>query len=897
MKFILIFFLFNIIPLLSNAQNTEITGLVRNEKLQTISSAVIRLIKPDKDSTTIAFALTNIRGEYKISGDFKEDTLLLVTQMLGYQKQFFVLSIINITKLEHDIILKEKETVLNEVIVRKQIAIRITKDTTTYKVKEFLDGSEKNVEDVLKKLPGVQVSEGGNITFKGKKIDKITIEGEDFFSKNYKLISKNMPSFTIDKVDAIENYNENALLKGITKSDKTILNLNISNDIKSTTFGNIQGSLGHTERYELQNTIFNLSKKLKVGQITNLNNVRSDPVSEAQNLSETGNIETQDTESNGSYFGINESIASPNISKDRFVENNAKLLALNLSKKISKNTKARFWSYLSSDRTNQGLQSNSTFFTGDSILELSDKYNFQRTPLSIKGLFEVEKKISINSQLKFQSVNDFSTPKSKTDIENKILGFTQNLNTQFQEKSFSSANTLEFTKKIDTERAFIGYFLFQQKATLSDYLVLSPQYNFLKTLDKPSKGLNQNIDFNETVFSLKAKYVEHHNKRYTTLSIGLGTLNNNLNSNIDFIKQEKDSISKSYNFSKNLLNYKKESVYAEINNIWELNKWSFLINSSYHLGILKTDVSTNNYNFDFFNNTIGIKFKPSEGNQFILSQSQFYTVPNLSNLTNNFLLSNQRNFQKGTPEVNISKNSVTNFNYASINMVTQRSFINTLQYTNVSSPYITDVTFNKNLLFSNLRVTDNTISNYSFNIISQYDKFYYALRTRLKVGSEFGKSFVNFSNDGSSIKQNIQESMSFNGLLSTGFDFPVNIETGFIHSNTFFKISDSESKRAITDKLYSIVRIKYGTLIKGNIRMEYTSFDLDNTKNNTFFTDMWLSYQPKKGKFNYEIIGNNIFNASTIYNLFFNNFYSTSNTYNLAERIIRIKIEYRFGAK
>ncbi len=897
MKFIFIFIFFNLISFVSNSQSVEITGIVRNEKSQTISSVVIRLVKPDKDSTTIAYALTNTRGEYRIKGDFKEDTLLLITQMLGYQKQFFVLSVKKIARFQHDIILKEKEIVLNEVIVRKQVAIRILKDTTTYKVKEFLDGSEKNVEDVLRKLPGIQVSDGGNITFKGKKIDKITIEGEDFFSKNYKLISKNMPSFTIDKVDAIENYNDNALLKGITKSDKTILNLNISNDIKSTTFGNIQGSLGHSDRYELQNTIFNLSKKLKIGQITNLNNVRFDPVSEAQNLSESANPDIQDTESNESYFGINESIASPNIPKDRFVENNAKLLALNLSKKISQNTKARFWSYLSSDRTNQSLQSNSTFFTGDSSLILNDKYNFQRTPLSIKGLLEIEKKTSINSQLKFQSINDFSTPKSNTNIENKILGLIQNLNTQFQEKSFSSINTLEFTKKIDTEKALVSYISFHRKALLSDYLVLSPQYNFLKTLYKSSKGLKQNIDFDESDLSLKVKYVEHHKKRYTTFFMGLSTLNNDLNSSIDFVKQEKDTTSENYILSENLIHYKKKSIYAEINNIWELNKWSILINGSYYLGSVKTDFSINNY--DFLNKTIGVKFKPIEGNQFVLAQSQLYTVPNLSNLTNNYLLNNQRNFQKGTSEFNISKSNITSFNYASINMITQRSFINTFQYTNVMSPYINDVTFNKNLIFSNLRATDNTVRNYSFSAISQYDKFYYSLRTRLKIGAELSKNFVNFKNEGGNLKQNIQESVSFNGLLSSGFDFPINIETGFIHSNTRFALSDSNSdpQKALTNKLYSIIRINYGTLVKGNIKMEYTSFDLDNSKNNTFFTDLWLSYQPKKGKFNYEIIGNNIFNAKTIFNLFFNNFYSTSNTYNLAERIIRLKIEYRFGAK
>lgn len=883
-----------------NAQNVEIKGTIKSVGSQPIQSALVRLAILNKDTSTVSFSITNKFGEYKISSNKIKDTMLLITQCLGYRKHFFILYPRNNTILNNiDFTLQEKEIILNEVVVNKTVPIRLSKDTTTYKVKEFLNGTEKNVEDVLKRLPGIQIDEGGDITFKGKKIDKITIEGEDFFSKNYKLISKNMPSFALDKVEAVENYNENVLLKGIIKSDKTILNLSISEAVKSTTFGNIQGSVGVTERYEVQNTIFNLSKKMKIGGITNFNNVRFDPVSEAQyTVQAKDNIDFKDLESNSANFRVVENIPNSSIDRSRYSENNAKLVAINITKKIAESIKTRFWIYGFDDKLVQSVSNSSTYFLKDSTFEIYDNLLIQKKPSFFKSLFEIEKIFKKNLQLKFQIGNELNKPKSNIDNENSIFGLKQLIKADYNESNYYSTNTLEVTKKLADNKAIVTYLSHNYSNSSNEYYVLSPQYNFLRSSQDLPDGINQKISFYEKNTFLKIKYVEHNNNRFTQLLIGYSIINNDINLSANLFKKNNELLSLSNSFG-DLGKYKKLSFYSEINNVWELEKWSFLINASYHLGKVESVFTAKNNEFSFANKSIGIKFKPEEGHSLSLIQTQIYIIPNISDLVMGYYLINQRNIQTGSGIFNIVRSDVTIFNYSLIDMVRQMSFINNFNFISSKSPYIANFAINQNLNFSNLLVENDDIHNNVFNLNSKFDKYIHKIQSRFKVGFEWSGNQTYYKVENSDLRRSSQNLYSFEGSFSTGFNFPINIEMGIIKRNTKFKLKDTDFdyNKAINTSIFANIRINKSSKIIGNIKLDYNEFEINNVKSNTFFTDLWLSFKPQKGKLSYEIIGKNIFNTKSFSNLFFNSFYSTTSTYNLSERIIQFKVEYRFGIK
>src|SRR5690606_27441794 len=100
------------------------------------------------------------------------------------------------------------------------------KDTVVFNINSYKDGTERKIEDVLRKLPGIEINElSGIIKYKGKSIETVMLEGDDLFGSNYTLGTKNINADMVTEVEAIENYSENALLKGIEHSEKVALNL------------------------------------------------------------------------------------------------------------------------------------------------------------------------------------------------------------------------------------------------------------------------------------------------------------------------------------------------------------------------------------------------------------------------------------------------------------------------------------------------------------------------------------------------------------------------------------------------------------------------------------------------------------------------------------------------
>lgn len=96
------------------------------------------------------------------------------------------------------------------------------------------------VEDVIKKLHGINVDDNGKVTFKGKVVEKVMIEQNDFFGKGYKMITQNVHANAIEKVEAISNYSENPLLKGLSNSDKVALNLRLTDDAYKEIYTNLE---------------------------------------------------------------------------------------------------------------------------------------------------------------------------------------------------------------------------------------------------------------------------------------------------------------------------------------------------------------------------------------------------------------------------------------------------------------------------------------------------------------------------------------------------------------------------------------------------------------------------------------------------------------------------------
>jgi hypothetical protein len=271
-----LFLFFLLIPLFVFSQINDITnisGKITDEAGNVLPDVHI-FIQNESDGKIYGFAFSNEEGNYFISMPKEKENKILIIKLLGFQDQVYPLSDL---KNPFDIRLIISEKLLDEITITPK-GIRQYGDTTEYLLSAFADGMEVKVEDLLKKLPGIRIDEDGSITFRGKSIQKINLDGTDLFDHNYKIASKNIPAGYISSVQAIEHYHENKLLKDAEHSDEVILNLNFREDISTwKPFGDTQAGGGYKNKYQLDNQLFSFTKKIKLYDILTINNNELSP--------------------------------------------------------------------------------------------------------------------------------------------------------------------------------------------------------------------------------------------------------------------------------------------------------------------------------------------------------------------------------------------------------------------------------------------------------------------------------------------------------------------------------------------------------------------------------------------------------------------------------------------
>ncbi len=177
--------------------------------------------------------------------------------------------------LIRDFIMTRATNELKEVIVTYSPPISQKRDTTIYDVEHFSNGKERKLKELLKKLPGIEVSRKGEILFKGNKVSKVLVEDKVFFNGRSKMAVDNIPAKVISKVEMIENYNKTSLLKGLENSDELVINLTLKDEVKNILFGTSKNYLGYKDRYEINPVGFLYTPKSTLNVIGDFNNIQS----------------------------------------------------------------------------------------------------------------------------------------------------------------------------------------------------------------------------------------------------------------------------------------------------------------------------------------------------------------------------------------------------------------------------------------------------------------------------------------------------------------------------------------------------------------------------------------------------------------------------------------------
>ena len=245
MKHFLLFIpLFLLLSLSAFAQKSIQAMVFDGKNDLPIEMGAVRLLH-FPDSSFVQGVQTDLKGGFMIN-KVKPGNYILKITMVGYTDYYQNLTMTNRDLILKSIHLKENAHLLGEVQVTGDAAQMVMKgDTTEYNATAFKTPQNAVVEDLLKRLPGVEVGTDGKITVNGQAITKIRVNGKKFFNDDVEMATKNIPAELVDKVQVLDQKSDMALLTGFEDNDtEHIINLTFKPNRKKGTFGNITGGAG-----------------------------------------------------------------------------------------------------------------------------------------------------------------------------------------------------------------------------------------------------------------------------------------------------------------------------------------------------------------------------------------------------------------------------------------------------------------------------------------------------------------------------------------------------------------------------------------------------------------------------------------------------------------------------
>ncbi|MBT8236738.1 MAG: carboxypeptidase-like regulatory domain-containing protein [Bacteroidia bacterium] len=267
----LFFILLFLIAGISHAQIT-LEGVVRDSLNTPLELA--NVIAIDQETSALkSYGITSAQGRYKL--DLAENASYKIQISYVGMKTLEDIIATEESDLRKDYTL-EPDNVLDGVELVYEMPVAVEGDTLVYNADSFQDGTERKLEDVLENLPGVEINEEGQVEVEGKVVNKIMVNGKDFFDGDTKLATKNIPSKAVDKIQVLRNYSEVGQLRNVTNNqDNVAMNIKLKEGKESFWFGNVTAGGGNAPDdalYLVQPKLFYYSPKYSLNFIGDLNN-------------------------------------------------------------------------------------------------------------------------------------------------------------------------------------------------------------------------------------------------------------------------------------------------------------------------------------------------------------------------------------------------------------------------------------------------------------------------------------------------------------------------------------------------------------------------------------------------------------------------------------------------
>jgi hypothetical protein len=280
-----------IFPVAGFSQSMMVSGDVLDEKNEGLGFATVALLHP-ADSTLAFFGITDTRGHYAIR-NAKQGAYLLQVAYIGYHTLYRKVSLQPGSERDLGaIIMKPAPLNLSEVqITGDHVPLLIKKDTIEYNAAAFRTKPDAVVEDLLRKLPGLEVDRSGNIKAVGEDVKNVLVDGKEFFGNDQKVATKNVPANAVKKVQVYDKKSDESEFTGISDGsrEKTV-NLVLKDDKKKALFGDVMAGGGTGGHYLASAKVYRFTGANQFAALGMINNINQFGFSFSDYLSFNGGL-------------------------------------------------------------------------------------------------------------------------------------------------------------------------------------------------------------------------------------------------------------------------------------------------------------------------------------------------------------------------------------------------------------------------------------------------------------------------------------------------------------------------------------------------------------------------------------------------------------------------------
>ena len=873
MKNLLLFFL-GLLTIASFGQNVRIEGIVSDDigPLEMANVMIINTVT----SAMEGYSITAADGRYSIAVPVNQKYSLKASY-IGFQA-FNEELVVEKSNIKKDILLQLGIT-LEAIEIVKEMPVTIKGDTIVYNSDSFTNGTERKLEDVLKKLPGVEVNADGEIQVEGKNIQKVMVDGKDFFDGDSKIAVKNIPADALDKLEFIRNFNEVQNLKGLQNNEENVaLNIKLKENKKNFWFGDITAGtgVGHNDfRYITNPKLFYYSSKYSINLIGNINNIGELPLTMQDYFKFTGGFRNIMGRTGTNFNVSSNDLGIMGMRNNRAKEIEARFGAANFSYNPSKAWTLSGFAIFSGNDTDLETISTTNRIdkypdgTIQEIIENKQTVTSQKTDL---GLFKLSSSYVPSDKVHFD-YDVLAKVSNQREYDGTYSNLLSDIYTTKKQKPFSINQNLNYYYTLDDRNtfSFLIQNIYQDEDPFYNANLTNQPFQFIGYLPGQVRNdivQNRYVKTNKT--DIKADYYYSvKNNQILNVTVGNTYSYQSFDSNIFQILDNGTQNKLQDSSNTNNVRYAFNDAFVGVHYRMKFGKFTLNPGFTAHM------FSMNDKQLGSENSQSFVKILPDFNALWQLKKSETLSYDfrltndftDINNLVQGYVFSNYNSLFSGNRFLENATSQVHSLRYFRYNMFNFENIFANLSYTRKTEGIKSRVLFDGvNQISSAINMPSN-LADESINGSASYGRSFLRYYKGILSGSWSWGKYNNlriYDENGTSITR-VQVTENFNqnyGVkFSTNFRRIPNLEVAYNYS-----ISDNFANTIFTHS--PSARLEYAFLKVFSFTSEYTFYYNNNNsgtiKNQYDFLTANLLYRKLDSKWEWKLQGTNLLNTKSL---------------------------------